>query len=165
MSALDERLDLRGLAPDDWVAAINAEYASGLTGLLGCELVELAPGRAAGRLELRDELMLKAGAPLHGGTVAAFADSCAGWGCLATLPDGVTGFATGAMALTLVGTASAPEALTCVATLLHGGRSTQVWDAVVARACDGRPVAHFRATQHLLRPRVRLAAGNAAARP
>jgi hypothetical protein len=57
MSALDERLDLRRLQPDDWVAAVNAEYDSGLTGLLGCELVELvelAPGRAVGRLELRD---------------------------------------------------------------------------------------------------------------
>jgi uncharacterized protein (TIGR00369 family) len=153
MSALDERIDLRRLPPDAWVAAVNAEYRSGLTGLLDCELAELAPGRAAGRLALRDELMLKTGAPLHGGVVAAFADSCAGWGCLATLPDGVTGFATGAMALTLVGTASAPGALICTATLLHGGRTTQVWDAVVARAADGRPVAHFRATQHLLRAR------------
>ena len=152
MSALDERLDLRRLPPEDWVAAVGAEYAGGLTGLLGCELLALAPGRAAGRLELRDELMVKPGAPLHGGTVAAFADTCAGWGCLATLPDGVTGFATGAMALTLVGTALAPGALTCEATRLHGGRTTQVWDAVVAREADGRPVAHFRATQHLLRP-------------
>jgi 1,4-dihydroxy-2-naphthoyl-CoA hydrolase len=150
MSALDERLDLRRLEPGDWVAAVNAEYDSGLTGLLGCELVELAAGRATGRLELRDELMVKAEAPLHGGTVAAFADTCAAWGCLATLPDGVSGFATGAMALTLVGTAFAPGALTCVAKMLHGGRTTQVWDAVVARESDGRPVAHFRATQHLL---------------
>jgi len=153
MSALDERLDLRRLDPDDWVPAVNAEYDSGLTGLLGCELVELAPGRAVGRLELRDDLMVKAGAPLHGGTVAAFADTCAAWGCLASLPDGVSGFATGAMALTLVGTAFAPGALTCVATLLHGGRTTQVWDAVVARESDGRPVAHLRATQQLLRAR------------
>jgi 1,4-dihydroxy-2-naphthoyl-CoA hydrolase len=150
MSALDERLDLRRLEPGEWVSAVNAEYDSGLTGLLGCELAELAPGKAVGRLELRDELMVKTGAPLHGGTVAAFADTCTGWGCLATLPDGVSGFATGAMTLTLVGTALAPGALTCEATLLHGGRTTQVWDAVVAREADGRPVAHFRATQHLL---------------
>lgn len=39
------------------------------------------------RLSLRDELMLAAGDLLHAGTVVAFADSCAGWGCLASLPE------------------------------------------------------------------------------
>jgi acyl-coenzyme A thioesterase PaaI-like protein len=34
--------------------------------------------------------------------------------------------------------------------MLHGGRSTQVWDATVSRS-DGRPIAHFRCTQYLLK--------------
>jgi uncharacterized protein (TIGR00369 family) len=153
MSALDTRPDLREIPSEHWAGVLTDHYAGGLTGLLGCEIVAIAPGRVEARLELRDELMLRPGAPLHGGTVAAFADSCAGWGCLATLPAGVTGFATGALALQLVGTAYAPGALTAVATLLHGGRGTQVWDVAVARESDGRPVAHFRATQHLLAPK------------
>jgi uncharacterized protein (TIGR00369 family) len=42
------------------------------------------------------------------------------------------------------------DGLRCTATLAHGGRATQVWDAVVARESDGRDVALFRCTQYLL---------------
>ena len=85
--------------------------------------MRIAPGRAECRLELRDELMLRAGHPLHGGTVVALADSTSALGCLATLPEGMTGFGTGGLTASLVGTASVPDALICVATLLHGGRT------------------------------------------
>ncbi|MGV1049444.1 MAG: PaaI family thioesterase [Solirubrobacterales bacterium] len=50
----------------------------------------------------------------------------------------------------LTAPARAPETLVCVAALLHGGRSTQVWDATVSRQRDGRPIAHFRCTRYLL---------------
>ena len=95
--------------------------------------------------------MLAAGDLLHAGTVMAFADSCAGWGCLATLPDGIEGFTTGALSVNLVASTRVPDALLGTATLLHGGRSTQVWDVTVRRERDGREIAHVRATQHLLR--------------
>jgi uncharacterized protein (TIGR00369 family) len=38
--------------------------------------------------------------------------------------------------------------LDCIATLVHGGRTTQVWDADVRAA--GRTIAVFRCTQLLL---------------
>ncbi len=34
--------------------------------------------------------------------------------------------------------------------MLHGGRTTQVWDATVRRESDGRTIALFRCTQYLL---------------
>jgi acyl-coenzyme A thioesterase PaaI-like protein len=40
--------------------------------------------------------------------------------------------------------------ISCEARLVHGGRTTQVWDATVS-APDGRPLALFRCTQLVLR--------------
>jgi len=130
--------------------ALVEKYRSGLTGLLGIELVDLAPGRIEARLPLRDALMLRRGDLLHAGTSVAFADSCAGWGCLASLPEHVSGFTTAELKVNLVGTTRADDTLACVATMVHGGRTTQVWDASVTRESDGRAIAHFRCTQFLL---------------
>src|SRR3954452_14674228 len=94
--------------------------------------------------------MLAPGDVLHGGTAMALADSAAGWGCLASLPDEVAGFTTAHGSIDIVATTHMPDALACVATMLHGGRTTQVWDATVTRESDGRPLAHYRATQYLI---------------
>lgn len=147
---MSPRPELRRLPPDEWPAALAADQRTGLTGFLDYEILHLAPGRIEARLPLRDELMLAAGDFLHAGTVVAFADSCAGWGCLASLPDGITGFTTSEMKANFVATTKMPDALICVAELLHGGRTIQVWDATVARERDGRTIAHYRASQYLL---------------
>ena len=39
------------------------------------------------------------------------------------------------------------------ATLTHGGRTTQVWDAVVKDEASGKTIALFRCTQMLLYPK------------
>jgi len=44
-------------------------------------------------------------------------------------------------------------ALLAVATLVHGGRTTQVWDAVVTHEGTGKKIAMFRCTQMILYPR------------
>jgi len=66
MSTLSERIDLRELPQDDWASILADHHADGLTGHLGIELLQIEPGRAEGRLELRDELMLVGGGHLHG---------------------------------------------------------------------------------------------------
>jgi uncharacterized protein (TIGR00369 family) len=142
--------DLRALPRDRWAATLTEHYRSGLPGFLGLEVLEIEPGRIEGRIALRDDLMQTAGGILHAGTVVAFADSFAGWGCLASLPDGAVGFVTAELKVNLVASARQPDALTCAARLLHGGRTTQVWDVTVGRESDGRVLAHFRCTQHLL---------------
>jgi len=144
---------LRDLPRDQWVPAMRAYQGSGLPGFLDFEVLELKPGRMRARLPLREELMMSAGDFLHGGTIVAFADSTAGWATCATLPDGVAGATTGEMKVNIVATTRVPDALLSVGTMLHGGRTTQVWDVTVMRESDGRDIAHFRCTQHLLTPR------------
>jgi uncharacterized protein (TIGR00369 family) len=123
---------------------------TGLTGFLGLELLDAKLGRVKARLVLRDDLMLARGNYLHAGTVAAFADSCAGYGCWTSLPPSAGGFTTGELKINLVATTQLPDALICVAQVLHAGHRTQVWDATVTRERDGREIAYYRCTQHLL---------------
>jgi acyl-coenzyme A thioesterase PaaI-like protein len=42
--------------------------------------------------------------------------------------------------------------ITCVAAMVHGGRTTQVWDATVTDEHNGRTIALFRCTQLVLWP-------------
>ncbi len=146
----EPRPDLRKLPRERWSAALRENQRDGLPGFLDWETIALEPGRVEARLVLRDELMLARDDYLHAGTVVAFADSCAGWGCLATLPEHADGFTTSELKMNLVGTTRQPDAIRCVATLVHGGRTTQVWDSTVTRESDGRAIAHFRCTQFLL---------------
>jgi uncharacterized protein (TIGR00369 family) len=141
---------LREVAAADQPSALTDFYRSGLPGWLGIELVSVAPGAIEGRMALRDDHLQTAGGILHGGTVIAFADSLAGWGCLASLPEETTGFVTGELKANMVASTRLPDVLTGVGILVHGGRTTQVWDVTVARGSDARPLAHFRCTQHLI---------------
>jgi acyl-coenzyme A thioesterase PaaI-like protein len=43
--------------------------------------------------------------------------------------------------------------VSCAATLVHGGRTTQVWDAVVTQVQTGKAIAYYRCTQLILYPR------------
>jgi 1,4-dihydroxy-2-naphthoyl-CoA hydrolase len=118
--------------------------------LFGMELVDVERGRAVGRLQLREEHM----APndfLHAATVVALADSCCGIGCRMSLPEGATSFTTVELKSNFLRSARADDALGCDATMIHGGRTTQVWDANVTRESDGKAIALFRCTQYLLR--------------
>ena len=120
-----------------------------LPGLFGLELKRIEPGSAEVRMDVRPEFL----APndfLHAGAVVTLADSACGMGCIASLPDGVAGFTTVELKSNFLRSARAGDGLRCVATLAHGGRTTQVWDAVVSRESDDRELALFRCTQFLL---------------
>lgn len=88
---------------------------------------------------------------LHGGTIVALADTCCGFGTIASLPEDAESFTTIELKTNFLGTAR-QGVVHCDATLVHGGRSTQVWDADVKNEA-GRTVAHFRCTQMVLYPR------------
>ena len=120
-----------------------------LPGLFGLELIAIERGSAEARMDIRSEFL----APndfLHAGAVITLADSCCGMGCIASLPDGVSGFTTAELKSNFLRSARAGDALHCRATMAHSGRTTQVWDAVVARESDRRELALFRCTQYLL---------------
>jgi 1,4-dihydroxy-2-naphthoyl-CoA hydrolase len=121
--------------------------AGTLPGLLGVEVAAVEDGRVALRLPVRSDLLAPNGY-LHAGTVVALADTACGYGCFASLPEGGTGFTTIELKTNFLGTAR-EGTLACEATRVHGGRTTQVWDATV-RDESGKRLALFRCTQLIL---------------
>jgi 1,4-dihydroxy-2-naphthoyl-CoA hydrolase len=118
-----------------------------LPGLLGVQIDEVAAGSARMHLPLRPELLAPNGY-LHAATVVGLADSACGYGCIASLPEGATGFTTIELKTNFLGTAL-KGTLICESRLVHAGRTTQVWDATVANE-TGKTLALFRCTQLLL---------------
>lgn len=129
---------------------LNKRGVGTLPGLIGLEIVEAEDGRLASRLELRQELMAPNGY-LHAATVVALADTSCGYGTFVNLPEGAQGFTTIELKSNFVGT-EREGAIECEANLVHGGRTTQVWDARVTDE-NGKPIALFRCTQMILYPR------------
>jgi uncharacterized protein (TIGR00369 family) len=88
---------------------------------------------------------------LQASVVVALADLCCATGSFATVPPGAS-FTTIELKINLLGTVLEGEVL-AEATLQHGGRTTQVWDALVTHPASGRKLALFRCTQLVLHPR------------
>lgn len=135
----------------DLLEAMNRMGDGRLPGLLGLEILEVGEGRVDARLALRPELLAPNGY-LHAATVVALADTCCGYGCRLVLPPGAAGFTTIELKSNFLGTLTEGAVLT-QARLIHGGRSTQVWDAPVSDEATGKVLALFRATQAVLWPR------------
>ena len=89
---------------------------------------------------------------LHAAAVIALADSSCGCGSIAHMPKGAANFTTIELKSNHLGTATY-GILECVATIVHGGRTTQVWDADVTSKETGRMIALFRCTQMILWPK------------
>lgn len=130
---------------------LNGMGADHLPGHLGIVFDEVAPTGVKAHLGVRTALMAPNGF-LHAGSVVTLADSCAGYGCLASLPEGASGFTTIELKSNHLGTAR-DGTVDCVATPVHRGRTTQVWDAVVTHRESGKTLALFRCTQMILYPR------------
>jgi uncharacterized protein (TIGR00369 family) len=118
---------------------------------LGIVVTEVGVGRVRAELEIKPFLMAPNGY-LHAGSVVTLADTASGYGCVANLPDGASGFTTLELKSNHLGTARA-GIVDCVAKAVHIGSTTQVWDAVVTRRDDNKVIALFRCTQMILFPR------------
>lgn len=134
------------MTPED----IHARARGTLVEHLDIRFDAVSSGATSARIELQPYHLAPNGY-LHGGTVVALADTCCGFGTVASLPEGAESFTTIELKINFLGTAREGTVF-CAATLAHGGRTTQVWDAEVKNE-DGRTVAHFRCTQMLLYPR------------
>ncbi|MCA6122746.1 PaaI family thioesterase [Bradyrhizobium sp. WSM 1704] len=131
---------------------INASQAGSLPGLLEFRWIEAGYGLVRGRFEITARHFSPHGL-LHSATIVALADTACGFGCLASLPEGASGFATGELKTNFIGTAR-QGAVSCDARLVHAGRTTQVWDAEIRSEVTGKTIALFRCTQMLLYPPV-----------
>lgn len=133
------------------IAQLNARSEGYLPGLLGIEFLTMEPGRLTSRLPLRPELLAPNGY-LHAAAVIALADTACGYGTFTDLPDGAHNFTTIELKSNFLGTAR-DGAIACVATRVHSGRTTQIWDATVTDESSGKTIALFRCTQLILYPR------------
>ena len=133
------------------VDGLNERGVETLPGLIGLEILEAEKGRLASRLELREELMAPNGY-LHAATIVALADTSCGYGTFVSLPEDAVGFTTVELKSNFLGTKRS-GAIECEATLAHGGRTTQVWDATVTDGEGAKTLALFRCTQLILYPR------------
>jgi 1,4-dihydroxy-2-naphthoyl-CoA hydrolase len=127
---------------------LNKRGTGTLPGLIGVEILEAEKGRLASRLDLREELLAPNGY-LHAATVIALADTSCGYGCFVNLPDKAEGFTTVELKSNFLGT-KREGIIECEATLVHGGRATQIWDATVTDNESGKKLALFRCTQMIL---------------
>jgi uncharacterized protein (TIGR00369 family) len=127
-----------------------------LPGHLGIVITHVSKTEVRAELPVQESGMAPNGF-LHAGTVVTLADTACGYGCVANLPAGATGFTTIELKSNHMGTAR-KGVVACVANPVHVGRTTQVWDAVVVDTQSGKTLALFRCTQMILYPPAGMAA-------
>ena len=118
-----------------------------LPDVLGFEPIEIRHGYVKARMRVTEKLLAPNGF-LHAASIITLADTCAGYGCVASLPDGAKNFTTVELKSNFLGTAR-DGVIECEARGVHLGKSTQVWDAEVT--ANGKTIALFRCTQIVLR--------------
>jgi 1,4-dihydroxy-2-naphthoyl-CoA hydrolase len=122
-----------------------------LPGTLGIEIIAVTPERVESRMTVQKRLLAPNGY-LHAASVVALADTSCGYGCVAALPEGASGFTTIELKSNFLGT-TRDGAILCRATPVHRGRTTHVWDAAVTVEGSGGRIAQFRCTQMILWPK------------
>lgn len=135
----------------DRTPEFNARGAGALPGHLGLVFTHVSAGEVRGELAVKPTVMAPNGF-LHAGSVVTLADTSCGYGCVANLPEGASGFTTIELKSNHLGTAR-EGTIECVAKPAHLGRNTQVWDAVVTHRETGKTIALFRCTQMVLYPK------------
>lgn len=122
-----------------------------LPGILGMDWETVRRGLVRGRFTVAKHHMAPNGF-LHAASVITLADSACGYGCSVSLPEGASGFTTLELKTNFISTAR-EGVVACEARLVHGGRTTQLWDAEVRHQDTGKIMALFRCTQAVLWPR------------
>ena len=120
-----------------------------LPGELGLEWEEVSEGRAMGRFVVAQRHLAPNGY-LHAASIIALVDSACGYGCMASLPTSASNFTTIELKANFLGTAKPGQIINCDARLIHGAKSTQVWDAEATDAATGKKLALFRCTQMII---------------
>lgn len=147
--------DLRSLRSPQTFNSIGARK---LPGHLGVLITEVSADRVSGELPVVESVMAPNGY-LHAGTIVTLADTVSGYGCIANLPADATGFTTIELKSNHLGT-TLDGTIVAVATPVHRGKTTQVWDAIVTHKESGRTLALFRCTQMILYGKQKSAAGS-----
>ncbi|MBA4800892.1 MAG: PaaI family thioesterase [Euryhalocaulis sp.] len=143
--------DIPPAPPKDLTPEQAEAYCQGsLPGLVGLTWISTKADHIESRLALRPELMAPNGY-LHAASVIAAADTTAALACILNLPEGALNFTTIELKSNFTGTANSGH-VSALASPVHLGRASQVWDSVVTHEESGKAIAHFRCTQMILYP-------------
>ena len=115
--------------------------------LMGVSVTRAAPDRVEGRLVVRPDLCT-AGAILHGGAAMALADTLGAIGAFLSTPEGKR-TTTLESKTNFIGGAREGAVVVAIATPVHRGRRTQVWQTRLETG-DGKLVAIVTQTQMVL---------------
>lgn len=135
----------------DHTDALTARQKGHLPDMLGLVWDEAKHGLVRGRFKVEPFHMAPNGF-LHAASVVGLLDSACGYGCVISLPEGASGFTTIELKTNFLGTARDGSVI-CEARLLHGGRTTQLWDAEARHEETGKVIALFRCTQLVIYPK------------
>lgn len=132
-----------------WVTRLNAVNQDRLPGLIGMKVTHAERGLMRARMDVTLALVAPTGF-LFAPSIVALADTLCAYGTLP--PEGAINFTTAELKCNFMSTVR-DGAVLCEAKLLHGGRTTQVWDAAVTAEATGKLLAAFRCTQIILWPK------------
>ena len=139
------------MSEPNYVQQLTERQQGFLPDHLGLEWLEARPGFIKGRFDVKPH-HLAPNTFLHAASVIALADSACGYGCIISRPEGALNFTTIELKSNFLGT-TREGGVSVEANLVHGGRTTQVWDAVVKAEATGKTIALFRCTQMMLYPK------------
>jgi len=120
--------------------------------LLGITVDESDTSQLAGRFTVTHSLIAGTGY-LWAPVVIALADALCAFGVSRNWPEDATSFTTVESKANFLSSALEEQVVSGIATPLHLGRTTQVWDATVTNESTGRAMAAYRCTQMILYPR------------
>ena len=138
------------LRPGITAADFDTRSTGCLPGWFGMKVAEITAGRLVLTMKIEPHMLAPNGY-LHAAAVVALADTSAGYATIAHLPEGASSFTTIELKTNFFATQQTGT-LTSIATAIHGGRNTQVWDAEV-QGDGGKQLALFRCTQMVLWPK------------
>ncbi|MAN46508.1 MAG: PaaI family thioesterase [Alphaproteobacteria bacterium] len=147
MSSSDYFLPDANLEP----GAANARNIPYLPGHMGLEITRIGRDGAEGGFTIAPHHHAPNGF-LHAGSLVTLADSLCGLACMASLPASASGFTTIELKSNFFATALEGR-VHGVASPVHLGGTTQVWDCDVTHLDTGKRLALFRCTQMVLKPR------------
>ncbi|HXC55475.1 MAG TPA: PaaI family thioesterase [Rhizomicrobium sp.] len=132
-----------------WVARLNGVNQDKLPGLIGMVVTHAELGLMRARMAVTPALVAPIGF-LFAPSIVALADTLCAYGTV--LPPGAANFTTAELKCNFMSTLR-EGAVLCEAKLLHGGRTTQVWDATITAEGTAKLMAAFRCTQIILWPK------------
>ncbi|MBA5685963.1 PaaI family thioesterase [Rugamonas apoptosis] len=132
-------------------AYFNQIGAGTLPAYLGIVVTDVSEGSVTAEFEVTPQHLAPNGY-LHAGSVVTLADTACGYACVAHLPEGASSFTTIELKSNHLGTAR-EGTVVATASVVHLGKTTQVWDATVRNKASGKTMALFRCTQMVLYPK------------